>query len=369
MTLLVSAGEGSGDAMAAPVVRELGVAAFGLGGRALAAAGVDLLADLSSLTGMGVGAVVARAPAIARAAHLLLSEAKSRHARAALLVGYSDFNAWLAPRLRSRGVRVLWYAPPQVWAWRPGRAPSLARSVDRMAVVLPFEQALWQAHGVDASYVGHPAFERAAPPRDAVRQRLGLAPWAEYVAILPGSRPEEIGRHLEPMLDAVALLRADRGALDARVIVASSLARKVADRIGRAATAAGVSVVESSAPSVLSAFDAALAASGTVTLECVAAEVPPVIGYRVGPLTELVARRLVSLETIGLPNLVLGEQVFPELLQGRFSAEALAEEAGRLLDDRATFVRACRDVRAMVCPDGATESSKHVARLLAPWLS
>lgn len=355
--------------MAAPVVRRLGAPAFGLGGRALGAAGTELLVDLASLTAMGIGSVVARAPAIVLAARKLLAESKARRARAALLVGYSEFNAWLGPRLRALGVRVLWYAPPQIWAWRSGRAPGLGRAVDRMAVVLPFEEALWRSFGVDAHFVGHPSLERSAASREAVRERLGLAPWAEYLAILPGSRPHEVSRHLGPMLEALAILRADRGALDARVIVAPSLGRSVADEMARRSAAAGVSVIESSAPGVLTAFDVALAASGSVTLECVAAEVPPVIGYRAGPLTELVAKRLLSVEMVGLPNLVLGERVFPELLQSAFTADNLAEEAGRLLDERAAFVRACRDVKARLCPSERPESSAHVARLLAPWLS
>lgn len=369
MTLLVSAGEGSGDAMAAPVVRRLGTPAFGLGGRALGAAGTELLVDLASLTAMGIGSVVARAPAIARAAHRLLAEAKARRARAALLVGYSEFNAWLGPRLRELGVRVLWYAPPQVWAWRAGRAPGLRRAVDRMAVVLPFEEELWRGHGVDAHFVGHPSLELSPASREAVRQRLGLTPWAEYVAILPGSRPHEVKRHLGPMLDALAILRAERGALDARVVIAPALERRFAETVAERAVSSGVSAIESSAPAVLTAFDVALAASGSVTLECVAAEVPPVIGYRAGPLTELVAKRLLSVSMVGLPNLVLGERVFPELLQARFSAENLAEEAGRLLDERAKYVRACRDVKAQLCPEERLPSSAHVARLIAPWLS
>lgn len=369
MTLLVSAGEGSGDAMAAPVVRQLGVPAFGLGGRALAGVGTELTMDLASLSAMGIGSVVARAPAIVRAATRLLAEAKARRSRAALLVGYSEFNAWLGPRLRAQGVRVLWYAPPQVWAWRSGRAPNLRKAVDRMAVILPFEEELWQKHGVDAHFVGHPSLEQKPAVRDAVRLRLGLAPRAEYVAVLPGSRPHEVKRHLGPMLDAVAVLRAERGALDARVIVAQSLERAVAEQVSRRALASGVSVVESSAPSVLTAFDVALAASGSVTLECVAAEVPPVIGYRAGPLSEWVAKRLLEVSMVGLPNLVLGERVFPELIGADFTAEALAEEAGRLLDERDAFVRACRDVRATLCPGDRPESSAHVARLIAPWLS
>lgn len=369
MTLLVSAGEASGDAIAAPVVMKLGVPTFGLGGRALRAAGAEVLVDLASLTAMGVGSVLARAPAIARAAYRLLSEAKARAARAALLVGYSEFHAFVGPRLREQGVRVLWYAPPQVWAWRSGRATGLRRAVDRMAVVLPFEERLWRGHGVDAHFVGHPSLEPRPASREAIRDRLGLAPRAEYVAVLPGSRAHEVTRHLGPMLDAISLLSAERGALDARVIVAPSLERSVRREVAMRAEARGIPLVEWSAESVLAGFDVALAASGSVTLECIAAEVPPVIGYRAGPFTEWLAGRLMTVDMVGLPNLVLGERVFPELLQARFTAENLAEEAARLLDSRASFVRACRDVKAVLCPGERPESSAHVARLLAPWLT
>jgi lipid-A-disaccharide synthase len=318
---------------------------------------------------MGVGAVVARAPTIARAARQLLGEAKARRARAALLVGYSEFNAWLGQRLRRLGLRVLWYSPPQIWAWRAARGPALGRAADRMAVILPFEKALWRGHGVDAHWVGHPALDRVPTRGDLVRERLGLAPWAEYVAVLPGSRPHEVKRHLGPMLDAVALLRAERGALDARVIVAPSLGSELVESMARQSLERGVSLLESSAKNVLEAFDVALAASGTVTLECVSAEVPPVIGYRTGPVSELIARRLLDVDCIGLPNLVLGERAFPELVQAAFTAENLADAAGRVLDDRAAFVRTCRDVKATLDPGTRAPSAERVARLIDPWLS
>jgi hypothetical protein len=160
--VLVVAGEGSGDAMAAPVVRQLGVPAFGLGGTALGAVGMELVSDLSRTAAMGVGAVLVRAPLLIDAGRRLLSEARRRKPRAALLVGFSEFNAWLGPRLRKLGMRVLWYSPPQIWAWRGGRADTLRDACDRMAVILPFEEELWRAHGADAHYVGHPSLERLA---------------------------------------------------------------------------------------------------------------------------------------------------------------------------------------------------------------
>lgn len=353
--------------MAAPVVRELNVPAFGLGGHDLAQAGAELIADLRNVAAMGIGSVALKAPAILRTAQRLLSEAKRRKPRAALLVGYSEFHAWLGPRLRAAGVPVLWYGPPQVWAWRAERAPKLSQACDRMAVILPFEERLWRSHGADAHYVGHPALDTPPTDRTSARQRLGLTPYAEYIALFPGSRAQEVHHHLRPMLEAVALLRADRGALDARVIVAPALDPALAEQMSRAAVAAGLSVIESAAPAVLPAFDVALAASGTVTLECAVAEVPPVIAYRTGALTELVMRRLLRVDDIGLPNLVLGDRVFPELVQDALTGEGLAEAAETLLDSRERYIESCRKVRAEL-DAGRTSASRRVAELLSTWM-
>ena len=358
--------------MAAPVVRRLGVDAFGLGGAELRAAGVELLTDASSISAMGIGSVLARAPRIASAARKLLARAKQLRPRAALLVGYSEFNGWLGPRLRELGTRVLWYAPPQVWAWRGERAPTLKHACDRMAVILPFEQRLWPSHGVSATYVGHPALEAPSVSRDAARERFGMTPYAEYVAVLPGSRPREVSAHLPAMLEAVALLRAERGALDARIVLTPTLPRRVADGVARRAAQAGVSVISSNAPPVLPACDVALAASGTVTMECVLSEVPPVIGYRTGALSEAMARRYLSIDHVGLPNIVLGRGVFPELLQSALTADALADEAGRLLDEREAWLSRCRAVRASLeepLEEDTEMPSERVAEHMKPWLS
>lgn len=360
--------------MAAPVVRRLGVPAFGLGGAALADAGAELVCAASRTAAMGVGAVLLRVPTLLDAARRLLAETRRRRPRAALLVGFSEFNARLGPRLRRRGVRVLWYAPPQVWAWRPGRAGSLRHACDRMAVVLPFEQALWRSHGVDAHYVGHPALERPALSRDAVREHFYMTPYAEYVAVLPGSRSHEVRRHLPEMLAAVAALREERGALDARVVLAPVLGERSRTRARNLAQVAGVGVIETAAPEVLPAFDVALAASGSVTLECVVAGVPPVIGWRAGRVTEALARRLVRTAHVGLPNVVLGERAFPELLGPAFDADALADEACRMLDAKTEWLARCADVvgrlTAPLTAEGgaALGPSERVARMIEPWL-
>jgi lipid-A-disaccharide synthase len=372
-SVLVSAGEGSGDAMAAPVVQKLDADAFGLGGSALAQAGTELVVDLKSLTAMGVGSVLAKAPRIAHAANKLLSQAKARRPRAALLVGYSEFNAWLGQRLRAQGIRVLWYAPPQIWAWRAERGSRLRKSSDRMAVTLPFEEELWRGFGVDAHFVGHPALEREVDARRAIRERLGMTPSAEYLALLPGSRPHEVTRHLGAMLGAVDILRSERGALDARIVMAPSLDRKTERWLRDQAAARGVALLESPVPTLLPAFDVALAASGSVTLECAVAEVPPVIVHKSGPLTIALARRLVQVDSIGLPNIVLATRAFPELIQNALTEEALADEAGRVLDDHATFVERCREAKQRLLPANgkghAHTPSERVCALIAPWLA
>ncbi|MEO8797169.1 MAG: lipid-A-disaccharide synthase, partial [Polyangiaceae bacterium] len=198
--LLVVAGEASGDRAAAHVVARLletqKVDVFGLGGGALQGQGAELVADLRELTALGVGEVASKLGPIALAHARLVKLADKRKPRAALLVNYTEFNAHLAKHLHANGVRVLWYVAPQVWAWRRDRIDSIRKVIDRMAVILPFEEALWRSHGVDAHYVGHPSREVTSLARGPARAALGLTPYAPTIAILPGSRPHEVEAHL-----------------------------------------------------------------------------------------------------------------------------------------------------------------------------
>lgn len=373
-SLLVVAGEPSGDEMGAAVVSRLGQRGFGIGGPALRAAGLETLFDAEPLANMGMRALM-RGSAALRAAHTLERELARRRPAAALLIGFSEFNGWLGRRLRARGVRVLWYAPPQAWAWRPWRARAVRRACHLAAVILPFEEAFWREAGVDARYVGHPGLEFVQASRPSVRRRLSFTPRAEYIALLPGSRTQEVRRHLPAMLRAAALVRAERGALDARVVLAPGLARRVAAWAEDEATKAGTGVLYGAAPGVLPAFDAALCASGTATLECALASVPPVIVYRSDAVTAWVARRLVRVEHMGLPNLLLGERAFPELLQEQVAPGDMASALQRLLDDRSRL-GACQRVRQrliepLVGPGADTlrpSPSARVAALLEPWL-
>ena len=368
--ILVVAGEASGDAMAAPVLERLRHPSFGLGGSALAERGLEPVAPDAPLGVMGASAALGKLPRLLRAFLELQRQAAKRRPRAALLVGFSEFNAKLGPRLRRCGIPVLWYAPPQVWAWRPGRAQRLSRAADRMAVILPFEQALWRKHGAVADYVGHPALEHVARPRSELRRELGLPEAGTCIAVLPGSRTAEVERHLKPMLETMRLLQRARGAMHARVLVAEALPRPVVERIRAACERAAVPVLYTAAPRLLPAFDVALAASGTVTIECALAGVPPLIVHSTDRFTAAIARRLLSVDSIGLPNIVLGERLFPELVQSDVRAERLAPELLSLLD-RSDSVPACRRVRTeLEAPlyDDARAPSARVAELIEPWL-
>jgi lipid-A-disaccharide synthase len=372
--LLVVAGEASGDRAAAAVLAKLrDVTAFGMGGSALLREGLELVADLRTSTAMGVSEVARRAYGVGVAYGKLRAAIARRRPTAALLVNYTEFNARLAPLLWSEGTRVLWYGAPQIWAWRASRAEPLRRHIDRLAVMLPFEEPLWRGLGVDARYVGHPSLEGRRGPEDraAARELLALTPFAWAVAILPGSRPHEVRRLLPPMLEAYDRVRHDRASVDARVLLAGSLDEPTRAWATELARAAGVDAVAIDARAgiahLLPAFDAALAASGTASLECVLARVVPVVCYRVGLVTAAGARALLKTPHVSLPNVLLGRGVFPELLQRDAAAGRMAVELARVLDGRDTFLAACTEVERLL--GDHPSPSREVARMLEPWLA
>lgn len=366
--LLVVAGDASGDVMAARVVGGLGVDTFGVGGPALRGAGQRQLARAEELSAMGMVSALTVAPRVAAALAEILRAVAAATPRAALLVGWSEPNAALGWALRRRHVPVLWYAPPQVWAWRPGRARRLAAAADRLAVILPFESRLWREHGAPATHVGHPAHDAPREDQASARLRLGLAAGAELIAVLPGSRPHEVRRLLPPMLGAVAAVRAARAAAEARVLLTPALGPLTLAWAARRAREARVEVIVGLAHEPLPAFDVALAASGTVTAECVVAGVAPVVAWRGDPLTYAVARRAVRTPWIGLPNVVLERGAFPELVQRAVTPAALARAAIGLLDDLPRARRACGEASGLLAAPTGAPPATQVAALLRPWL-
>lgn len=381
--LLIVAGEASGDRAGAAVLARLdGVRAFGMGGGALARARMELLCDLRSTTALGVAEVASRAVSVGVSYARLRAAIALRRPKAALLVNYTEFNTHLACALHDAGTRVLWYGAPQIWAWRSGRAATLRPRIDRMAVMLPFEEDLWRRVGVDAHYVGHPALEErrvrayaepdeeAREARTVARELLGMTARAWCVGILPGSRPHEVHGLLEPMLEGYEIVRRDRASVDARVLLAPSLDAKTKAWAKALSARFRTEVVDIDAragiANALPAFDAALCASGTASLECTLAGAVPVVCYRVGLATELGARALMTTPHIALPNVLLGEAVFPELVQRALTPSRIAEALTRVLDERRELLDACERVARVL--EGKPHGSLEVARILRAWM-
>jgi len=361
--LLVVAGEPSGDRAAAKVVERLvsrGARPFGLVGAATEAAGAEACARVRPA--LGVLDVAARAGALAVAMARVRAAVRARRPRAALLVNYTDFNARLLGFLAREGVRVLWYAAPQIWAWRPRRGRTIARGARAMAVILPFEEALWRERGADARYVGHPSTEVERLDRATARRAVGLAAEGRALAVMPGSRASEVRRLLPAMLEAAAHV-------EARVLLTRALDDATRAWANARAREAHVPVhdvtADEGAPRVLAAFDAALCASGTASLECALAGVPPVVAYRLDALAAFVARRALRTPHVALPNVLLGRRAFPELLQDDARPDRMRAALGAL--EASETARAdCEEVARAL---GVGHVPSHaVSEMIAPWL-
>lgn len=365
--LLIVAGEASGDRHAARLVAALreraDVRVRGIAGPALVAAGVEAVAPMEDLAVIGFTGVLARLPRIRRAFAAMEREARAFAPHAAVLVDSPGFNFRLGPGLHALGVPVFYYIAPQVWAWHAGRARAMARWVDRLAVVFPFEEPLFRAAGVEARFVGHPLLDGLEPEVDGatLRAELGLAPDQPLLGLLPGSRRGEIAHLLGILLEAAARLRERRPALAAVIPLAPGVDRAAIEPRARRA---GVQVVEGRTRAVMAAADACAVASGTATLETALLGTPLVVVYRTGALNWEIARRVVKLPRIGLPNIVAGEEVAPELLQRELTPAALAARLAPWLDDPAA--RAAQ--RARLAMVRAKLGAPGAAARTAAWL-
>jgi len=333
--IFVAAGEPSGDRHAAALLERLEARVgpleiVGLGGEALRARGARLLAGVEELSVLGLSEVLRRLPFFWNLMRRCGRELERFRPDLVLPVDYPGFNLRLGRRARSLGFPVAYYIAPQVWAWKRERRPGVARAVDRLLVVFPFEEPLFREAGIDTVFVGHPLLDAPPPePRSAVRGALGIAPEAPLLALLPGSRVQEV-RHILPALLAGAVRLRDRG-----VHAVVSRADHVPDAWFDAARGAGVPVWTGRSASLAAAADAAVVASGTATLETGLTGTPLAVVYRTGAVNWRFARRVVGLTTIGLVNIAAGGDRVPEILQDALTPERVATTAARLLFDTA----------------------------------
>jgi lipid-A-disaccharide synthase len=335
--LLVSSGEPSGDLYGAELVRQLrgtraDVEVFGLGGDHLLGQGAHLLAHVRDLAVVGLLEVVSHLRRLRRVFRSVLEEVDRRPPDAAVLIDYPDFNLRLAKELRRRGVPVVYYVSPQVWAWRRGRLRTIRETVERMLVIFPFEEAIYREAAIPVRFVGHPLVDLVAPPSDraAFLQGLGLDPERPLLAVLPGSRPREVALNLPPLAGGLRKIHAQRP--DVQLVLA--LAPPVDEAATRAVLGSvPVRLVRGQTHGILATATAALVASGTATVEAALLGAPLVVVYRLTALTYHLGRHLVRVPHFAMVNLIAGRRVATELIQAEFTADRVAEEGLRLLSD------------------------------------
>jgi lipid-A-disaccharide synthase len=327
--IFISAGEPSGDLHGAGVVRALlrryaGASIEALGGPKMEAAGAILRYRMEGLAAFGVVEVVTKIRAHYRLLRALQEDFRVGRYDLAILVDYPGFHLRVAEAAHAAGTKVLYYIAPQLWAWRPERARRLAAAVDRLAVVLPFEQKFFEGLGLRSEYVGHPLVDRGpAPTGQQARSQLGIPAASRVLGMFPGSRAQEIRRLWKPFRDAAQKLLGE-GSCD-RVLVAGT-ATGVYPEPGQ------IEVLRGDPMTLLAAADAALAKSGTTTLEAALAGTPMVVAYKVHPLSWAVFQRVRTVRWVSLVNLVAGQEIVPEILQERASGSELAAQLRPLLN-------------------------------------
>ena len=330
MKLAVVAGEASGDLHAASVLRELrelspGLRIFGIGGDLMEQEGVEILKHARDLGLVGLFNVLRHLGMFRRVFRELMDRIEKEKPDAVLLVDYPGFNLRVARRAKELGLTVIYFISPQVWAWHRRRVHDIARWVDHMIVILPFEEAFYRQHDVRVTYVGHPLIDqigevtRTEPKSDSLR-----------LAILPGSRRREVDDVLPAMLEAVKILREER-TVEPYVVQAPTIDR---DHLARIIAASGQSIpiVPRDDGQALAAADVAISSSGTATLESAVAGTPVVVMYRVGRFTYPIARRLIKLPYYSLVNIIAGRWVVPELMQDKVTGPNIAAEVRELVE-------------------------------------
>ena len=366
--ILFVAGEASGDLHAAGVARALAAqgATFeltGIGGDEMRAAGVELIEHAERLAVMGFVEVLKHIPLHYRLARELERRIRSGRVALVVLIDYPGFNMKIAAAARAAGVPVLYYITPQVWAWGAKRLRELARTITKAAVILPFEEALLREHGIDATFVGHPLLDRARtlPGRAEARRSLGVGDSDRLLALFPGSRAQEIVRHLDPFVETARALQRRDPAL--KVVVSA------APHVEIAPERCPYPLVRSASFAVLRAADAAMCKSGTTTLEAAVAGCPMVVAYRTSAITYAAAKRLVRIPHIGLVNVVADREVAPEFVQESLVPARVADVLAELLDPtserRIRMIGELDRVRALLGEPGAAERVAAMAIELA----
>jgi lipid-A-disaccharide synthase len=380
--ILISAGEASGEMYGAQLIEALrqlepSLEFFGVGGDKMRAAGCENIVDAKDLSVVGITEILSHLPKIWGLFHKLVAEADKRKPDLAVVIDSPAFNWRVARQMKRRGIPVVYYVCPQFWAWRQGRVRLLRKYVDKALVIFPFEEKFYRDRGVDAEFVGHPLVDVPRPviTRDEYAAKYGLDAEKLWITLMPGSRVKEVGMNLFTMVDAVLLLG---NAYEYLLPVAPTLDPELLyreigeDQVGDARIELPNIKLVSEALPALAHSRTGIVASGTATVEAAMMETPFVMVYRVTPLTYLLGRSRVKVPHFAMVNLIAGEEVVPELVQGDFTAERVAAEVNKVIpsgDLREKMLAGLHRVRSLLRGTGqdvhpAQRAAREVVALL-----
>jgi lipid-A-disaccharide synthase len=372
---MIVAGEASGDKHGAKLVSALRALRprtrfefFGAGGDEMRQAGVETLVDAREVAIMGALEVARALPKFLRVFRRLSDAANERRPRLVILIDWPEFNLRLARRLKRDGHRVAYYISPQIWAWRSYRIHAVKRHVERMLVILPFEKDYYERNGVEVDYVGHPLLDSVyvTMKREEFCARHGLDPPNPVVALLPGSRHSEMKHILPPMVEAARLLNRSHPHFQFILPLARTFEpNAVASQIG----SARLRLIEHDTYNAIAAADLAVVASGTATLEAAIIGSPLIVVYRASRLNWRIFRPLINTPFVGMPNLIAGKEIAPELLQDDLNGERLAKLIVEFLSDPARLRRSREDLAEVRKKLGEANASERAANRILELLN
>ncbi|MCX7123197.1 MAG: lipid-A-disaccharide synthase [Gammaproteobacteria bacterium] len=366
--IMIVAGEASGDNHGAMLIQALkkihpDTDCYGIGSQKMKKAGCRLLFDAKTIAVVGLVEVLRHYPQIKKAWNIALESLKTEKPDCVVLIDYPGFNLRFAKQIKKLGIKILYYVSPQVWAWHKSRLKQIKAYVDHMAVILPFEEDFYKKAQIPASYVGNPVLEQVhKTDRTLAREMLSLSHNAIIVGLIPGSRTGELSRLMPELIDTAEILSRRYPHIQFVIPLANTI--KESDIWPYLdGTNLPIMLIKRNSYLAMSAANVLIGSSGTVTLEAAVLGIPMVIIYKMNALTFALAKHLIKIKYIGLPNLLAQKLILPELIQDQANSNAIAHEACRFIDDEQYLARTERELEKVVDSLGQVSTARKVAEL------